>query len=98
MAKSILPYWQELVIVANTATSFAWAGGVIVDSSLNSIGAATSILFNTQGQLVAPGEVVEKPSGSVEVTEVDGSITSGPVQLVLVGLQPMEIQILRQSM
>jgi hypothetical protein len=89
---------QELVIVANAATGIAWTGGVIVDSSLYAIGADCSILFSTQGQLVAPGEVVEKPSGSVEVTEVDGSITSGPVQLVLVGLQPMEIQILTRSM
>ena len=88
----------QLVIVANAATGIAWTGEVIVDSSLNSIGAANCILCSTQGCLVAPGEVVEKPSGSVEVTEVDGSITSGPVQLVLVGLQPMEIQILTRSM
>ena len=47
---------QELVIVANTAIGTAWIGGVIVDSSLNAIGAANSILFSTQGQLVALGE------------------------------------------
>jgi hypothetical protein len=88
----------QLVIVANAATGIAWTGEVIVDSSLNSIGAANCILCSTQGCLVAPGEVVEKPSGSVGVTEVGGCITSWPLHLVLESLQPMEIQILRQSM
>ena len=88
----------QLVFVANAATGIAWTGEVSVDSSRNSIGAAHYILFSTPGCLVAPGEVVEKPSGSVEVTEVGGCITSWLLHLVLESLQPMEIQILRQSM
>lgn len=88
---------QELVIVANTAIGVAWTGEVIVDYSLNPTGAAYSILFSNQGQPVAPGEVVEKPAGTVEVTEVDGSITNGPARVIAVSLQPMELQILGQS-
>ncbi len=88
---------QELVVVANTATGDVWTGEVVVDYSLNPTGAAYSVLFSNQEQPVAPGEVVEKPSGSVQVTEVDGRITNGPVHVVAVSLQSMEIQILRQS-
>ena len=44
-----------------------------------------------------PEQVIEKPSGSVEITEIDGTITHGPARVVAVNLGPMEIQILGRT-
>jgi hypothetical protein len=67
---------------------------VIVDFSLNPTGAAYRILFSNKAQPVAPGAVDEKPAGSIEVTDLDGNTTHGPIRVLGVHLQPMEIQIL----
>jgi hypothetical protein len=85
---------QEVVVVANTATQAGWTGEVIVDFSLNPTRAAYRILFSNQAQPVTPGAVEEKAAGSIEVTDVDGNTTHGPVRVLGVNLQPMEIQIL----
>jgi glycosidase len=85
---------QEVLIVANTDTQAGWTGEVIVDLSLNSTGKVYEIVFSNKAQPVAPDAVVEKSAGSVVVTEVDGSVTHGPIRMISVNLQPMEIQIL----
>ncbi len=86
----------EVVIVANSSTVDGWTGEVIVDYEINAKDAAYSILFSNKAKPTVPGPTAEKFAGSVQVTEVDGGITSGPIQVVPVNLQPMEIQILGQ--
>jgi glycosidase len=85
---------QEVVVVANTSTQDSWRGEVIVDFSLNPKDAVYTVLFSNKGKPTAPGPVTEKAAGSVEITEVDGTTTHGPVRALQVDLQPMEIQIL----
>jgi glycosidase len=84
----------EIVVVANTNTLDGWTGQVIIDLSLNPKNTAYTVLFSNKANPDAPGPVVEKPSGSVEITEVDGSITHGPIRVLPVNLHPMELQIL----
>jgi glycosidase len=88
---------QEVVVVANTDTQAEWKGEIVVDFSLNPDGTAYKVLFSNKAQPVVPGAVEEKPAGSVVVTEVDGSVTHGPLRVVPVNLQPMEIQILGKT-
>jgi glycosidase len=86
---------QEVVVIANTSTASAFTGFVIVDASLNPEGVRYEVLFSNQAYPSAPGPV--KSTGPCEILEVDGSISSGPAQTLPVILQPMEIQIVRQS-
>jgi hypothetical protein len=70
---------QEVLIVANADTQAGWTGEVIVDVSLNPTGEVYEIVYSNKKQPAAPGAVVEKSAGSVVVTEVDGSVTHGPI-------------------
>lgn len=88
---------EEVLIIANTSTQAPWSGQVIVDFSLNPAGSHYHILFSNKGAPAEPGLVIEKPSGSVEITEIDGTITHGPARVVAVNLGPMEIQILGRT-
>jgi glycosidase len=85
---------QEVLIVANTSTQNSWAGAVLVDEMLNPVGKQFRVLFSNQDQFETPGPVVERPAGSVEVAEIDGGVSHGPVHIISVNLRPMEIQIL----
>ncbi|MGB8347864.1 MAG: alpha-amylase family glycosyl hydrolase [Ktedonobacteraceae bacterium] len=87
---------REIVIVANTSTQESWSGEVIIDISLNAAGQSYTILFSNKAQPAAPAEVAAKAAGSVAVTNSDGSVTNGPLLVVPVNLQPMEVQILLQ--
>ena len=88
---------QEVLIVVNADTQASWKGEVIIDFSLNPVGSAYHILFSNKAQPTPPGVVEEKTAGSVTVTEVDGSTTQGPLNVVAVNVQPMEIQILDKT-
>jgi len=88
---------RELVIITNSNTESGFTGDVIVDFSLNPVGSTYEVLFtnNTASDGgVAPGLVVEKPVGSVEIREVNGAITRGPARTLRVTLQKMELLIL----
>ena len=85
---------REIVIVANTSTQESWSGEVIVDISLNAAGQSYTVLFSNKAQPSAPGTVAAKAAGSVAITNSDGSVTNGPLLVVPVNLQPMEVQIL----
>jgi glycosidase len=94
---------QELVVIANSNTQSGFAGEVIVDFSLNPAGSAYDVLFTNKTSNsgsaaggVAPGPVVEKAAGSVEIHEINGVTTTGPARALRVILQKMEIQILRK--
>jgi hypothetical protein len=85
---------QEVLIVANTSTQNSWAGAVLVDEMLNPVGKQFRVLYSNQDQFETPEPVVERPSGSVEVAEIDGGVTRGPLHTISVNVRPMEIQIL----
>jgi len=87
---------QEILVVANCNTAASWTGEVIVDFSLNPPGSTYEVLFTNKPGAAAPGPVVERSAGSVEIQEVNGSITNGPARVLPVTLQEMEIQILGQ--
>ena len=66
---------QEVLIVANTSTQKSWAGAVLVDENLNPVGKELRVLYGNRDQFEMPGPVVERPAGSVEITEIDrGSV------------------------
>jgi len=88
---------QEVLIVVNADTQASWKGEVIIDFSLNPVGSAYTIIFSNKAQPTPPGVVEEKAAGSVTVTEVDGSTTQGPLHVVAVNVQSMEIQILGKT-
>jgi glycosidase len=87
---------QEVLVVANTNTQQPWEGEVIVDFALNATVAQFEPAYSNRqlGALIPPPAVQEKARGSVTIHEVDGALTDGPVRVVRVQLQPMEIQIL----
>ncbi len=88
---------EEVLVVANTDPQASWTGEVIVDLFLNPIGSAYERLFtNKTTSSVAPGAVMGKAAGQVEIHEANGSVTQGPARAIQVALQPMEIQILRK--
>ena len=88
---------RELVVVANSNPQAGWTGEVIVDASLNAVGANYEVLFtNLAAGGAAPGPVVAKAAGSVEIHEVNGAVTRGPARSLRVSLEKMELQILRQ--
>ena len=88
---------QEVVVLANTNTQSGWTGEVIVDLALNPVGSCYQSIFTNQTGMtggLAPGPVVDKPAGQVEIHEISGAITRGPARALPVTLNPMEIQIL----
>ena len=82
------------MIVANTSTQANWAGAFIVDEAINPVGKQFRVLYSNQDQFETPGPVIERPSGSVEVAEIDGGVTNGPLHVISINLRSMEIQIL----
>lgn len=89
---------QEILVAANCNTDAVWRGDVIVDFSLNPVGSIYEILFTnkTGGPGHAPEPVTERTKGSVEIHEVNGSVTNGPVRALGLTLREMEFQILRK--
>jgi hypothetical protein len=85
---------DEVVIVANTNTLKGQdqSVNVIVDSVLNELSATYQILYSNKAAPTAPGAVQQREN--VTVHEVDGSISNGPLHVVRVTWQPMEVQIL----
>jgi hypothetical protein len=53
-----------------------------------------SILYSNRAAPQAPVAVASGAQGAVTVQEVDGSTTNGPLSMLGVSLQPMEVQIL----
>lgn len=91
---------QEILIVANANTNPPpngnWRGQVIVDMSLNPEGSAYQVLFSNKRNPTVPQPVARKAVNTVQVTEVNGAVSPGPVHCIGVDLQPMEIQILER--
>lgn len=87
---------QEVLTIANFGTTSAQTVSVIVDATLSTAGDSFALLYSNQPAPTAPSRVSQLASGAVTVNEVDGSQGSGPVNIVVVTLQPMETQILRK--
>jgi len=83
---------EEVLVVANTDTNQAQSVDVIVEIQLNEVNSVRRVLYSNDSAPVAPGPVRE--TGAVTVHEVDGTTSHGPLHVVRVTLQPMEVQIL----
>ena len=88
---------QEVVIVANTNPTQSQQLDVIVEIMLSAEGDAFDVLYSNQARPQPPKPVSTLPQGTVTVHEVDGSIGTGPLHVILVTLRPMEVQILRRA-
>jgi hypothetical protein len=88
---------QEVLIVANTNTQRDFQGEVIVDASLNAQGTPYRVFLSNKNNARQPGNVMPKAGGSVEIQEPEGGVTHGPVHVVRVDVQPMEVQFLRKA-
>lgn len=98
---------REVVVVANTSTTQAWTGQVVIDATLSDtvrpvgagVGPATGpvrsprlVWSNRPAGAVGPGAPVDHPNGSVNID--DGvTRTLGPARAVPVTLAPMELQV-----
>lgn len=85
---------QEVVVVANTNTEITQSLYVIVDYNLNSKNPTYKILFSNKSRdnSIEPETVEEQKDANI--TDVNGQRTYGPIQVMKVTLQPMEVQIL----
>jgi glycosidase len=85
---------EEVVVVANTNTDKGQdqTVDVIIESALNEVGATYRMLYSNKVNPTLPGPI--RQTGSVTVHEVDGSIGHGPLLVLRVTVQPMEVQIL----
>jgi glycosidase len=88
---------QEVLTIANFNTTTSQLVWVILDSNLCAPGDTIRVLYSNRPAPTAPNQVVQLGAGTVTVTEVDGSQGSGPLNVVKVTLQPMEVQILRKG-
>jgi glycosidase len=84
----------EILVAANTHTTATWSGDVIVDRELNPLDTKYSVLFANKPSPLFPEPVADKPAGTVVVHEPDGSFGSGPLHVVRVNLEPMQLQVL----
>jgi len=82
---------DEVTVVTNANTSQSAAVDVILDTQLNAANSQRRILYTNKPAATAPSPVRE--TGPVVVNEVDGSIGSGPLLVMHVTLQPLEVQI-----
>jgi len=83
---------EETIVVANTNTSQSQSLDVILESQLSHVGDTYRILYSNKTNPSAPSKV--KQTGAVTVHETDGSVGHGPLHVLRVTLQPLEVQIL----
>ncbi len=88
---------QEVVVAANTNPTQPRQLDVIVEIMLSAGGDVFDVLYSNQSAPQAPQPVRVAPQGTVTVNEVDGSIGTGPLHVIRVNLEPMEVQILRRT-
>lgn len=84
---------SEVLLVANTNTTQPASIDVIVEVSLSSPGDQWRILYSNNPVPAAPAPV--RTLQQVTVAEVDGSTSHGPLNVIRVTVEPMELQILQ---
>ncbi len=85
---------QEVVVVANADPNHNQSIFVIVDATLNPVGANYQVLYSNQSAPQAPGAVEKRDQGTVTIKEVNGTVTTGLVHIIRTSLKPSEVQIL----
>ncbi len=88
---------QEVLVAANANPAQSQQLDVIVEIVLSADGDVFNILYSNQAGATAPQPVRFIAQGAATVQEVDGSTGQGPLHVVRVNLQPMEVQILRRG-
>jgi glycosidase len=88
---------QEVVVAANTNLTQSQQLDVIIEIMLSSEGDTFEVLYSNQSGPQGPQPVRIALQGTVTVQEVDGSTGTGPLHVIRVSLQPMEVQILRRK-
>jgi glycosidase len=83
----------EVVVVANTNTTQGQMVDVILEQTLSAAGNLLRVLHSNKPAPTAPSSVTIINQASI--AEVDGTTGNGPISVVRVTLQPMEVQILR---
>jgi glycosidase len=83
---------EEVVVVANTNAARPQSLDVIIDVLLSKPGDTYRILYSNKPTPTAPSAVQERQA--VTVHELDGSTGHGPLHVLGVTLQPLEVQIL----
>jgi glycosidase len=83
---------EEVIVVANTNTRQGQSWDVIIESQLSTVGDAYQVLYSNKAAPTAPNPV--RQTGAVTVHEVDGTVGNGPLHVIHVTLQPLEVQIL----
>ncbi|HWY88774.1 MAG TPA: hypothetical protein VNX28_18830, partial [Gemmataceae bacterium] len=83
---------EETIVVANTNTGQSQSLDVILESQLSQAGDTYRVLYSNKSNPTPPSQV--KQTGQVTVHETDGSIGNGPLHVLHVTLQPLEVQIL----
>jgi len=84
---------QEVLVIANTNTKSSISVSVIIDFILSAPGKQFRILYSNKTNPTAPAPVAR--INQATVAEVDGTTGGGPLNIVRVTLQAMEIQILQ---
>jgi glycosidase len=83
---------EEVIVAANTNTTQGQSLDIIVDFQLSTVGDVYQVLYSNKAAPTLPSGV--RQAGAVTVHEVDGTTGNGPLHVVHVTLQPMEVQIL----
>ena len=79
-------------MAANTNGTQSISVDVIIEQQLSRAGDSYRILYSNGTVPKAPGPVVLRAAGAVQVAEVDGSTGFGPLHTIRVTLDPMEAQ------
>ena len=81
---------EEVVVVANTSASQGQKLDVILEARLSRAGDAYRVFYSNKRAPAGPGPI--RQTGLVTVREVDGSDGHGPLLVLGVTLQPLEVQ------
>lgn len=85
---------EEIIVVANTSVSSVWEGDVLVDYDLNARTRVFDLLYCNH-EAVHEVPVIDKSKAKTVLAMDDHSNIAGPVRVINLRMNPMEIQILR---
>lgn len=83
----------EVLIVANCADT-AFTGEVLADYALHAAGAEWAVQWSSASSPAAPSLMRDYAEGSLEICEIDGTVTTGPARTLPVTLKARELQVL----
>jgi glycosidase len=83
---------DEVLTVANTDPDHSHRLHIVVDADLNAVGTVYRILYSNRANPAAPGPVAQ--TGPVTIIEADHTVKRGPLRVITVSIEPLEVQIL----